>query len=99
MELSHDMLCIYTSSKDDAKTHPLCTLLCRHSLSLCDILLISVIFTVTFINKILPFDPQHPRHLRLKLGPGSDRSVKLVEYDTEESARDWRREISGMSHS
>lgn len=77
MELSHDMLCIYTSSKDDAKTHPLCTLL------------------LTFINKILPFDPQHPRHLRLKLGPGSDRSVKLVEYDTEESARDWRREISG----
>ena len=40
MELSHDMICIYTSNKTDAKTRPLGTTLCRCLLSSSDILLI-----------------------------------------------------------
>jgi hypothetical protein len=68
-----------------------------YPLSSLNTLLISAIMVVAFINKLLPFDPQHPRYLRLQLGPESEGSIKLAEYDTEESARDWRREISGMS--
>jgi len=52
---------------------------------------------VAFINKLLPFDPKNPRYLRIQVGPESEGSIKLTEYDTEESAQDWRREITGRS--
>jgi sterol 3beta-glucosyltransferase len=55
-----------------------------------------IIFAVSFINKLLPFDPYHPRQLRLQLGPDSEGIVQATEYDTEESAQDWRRELSGV---
>lgn len=91
------MICVYTSSKDDAKTSPLFTLICAY------IFVVAWIYrsygAVAFINKLLPFDPQHPRLLRLHLGPESGGKVVHSEYDTEESAAEWRRELTGMSHS
>lgn len=46
------------------------------------------------IKEVVQADPKHPKFLRLKFHSGHD--VKgYVEFDTEESTRDWRREVQG----
>ncbi|KAF5382484.1 hypothetical protein D9615_002991 [Tricholomella constricta] len=77
MELSHDMLCAYASSRDEGRIRPLCTIL------------------FAFINKVQPPEPRHQRYIHVELGINSQNIVDVVEFDTEESARDWRREING----
>ncbi|RDB18077.1 Sterol 3-beta-glucosyltransferase [Hypsizygus marmoreus] len=77
MELSHDMVCAYASSKDEGRIRPLCTIL------------------LAFVNKVLPFDPKKPRHIRIQIGHSSDQIIDACEFDTEESAQDWRRELTG----
>ncbi|KAG5641414.1 hypothetical protein DXG03_005259 [Asterophora parasitica] len=69
LELSHDMLCAYASSRDEGRIRPLCT--------------------------ILSPERKHPRNLHVELGMKSQKLVDVIEFDTEESARDWRREING----
>ncbi|KAF8073827.1 glycosyltransferase family 1 protein, partial [Lyophyllum atratum] len=48
-----------------------------------------------FINKLIPFDPQQARYIHMELGVGSHKPADDLEFDTEESSRDWRREIEG----
>ncbi|KAF9468587.1 glycosyltransferase family 1 protein [Collybia nuda] len=55
---------------------------------LCTILL-------SFIDEVLPPEPKQPRHMRIKLGPKGHSKVDYAEFDTEESAQDWRRELTG----
>ncbi|KAG6827933.1 hypothetical protein H0H92_009911 [Tricholoma furcatifolium] len=77
LELSHDMICAYTSSNDEGRIRPLYTIL------------------FAFIKKVHPIDPRHPRTLHAELTERSRGFVDAFEFDTEESARDWRREIDG----
>lgn len=60
------------------------------------ILYIDPFHQVAFIEEILPPDPKHPRRLRVKVGPKGHSKVDYCEFDTEESAQDWRRELAGM---
>ncbi|GLB38496.1 putative glycosyltransferase family 28 N-terminal domain [Lyophyllum shimeji] len=48
-----------------------------------------------FINSLLPLDPLQPRYIHIELGIGTHKRVDDFEFDTEESARDWRRELEG----
>ncbi|KAI0051096.1 glycosyltransferase family 1 protein [Auriscalpium vulgare] len=47
------------------------------------------------VDEVKPVEAKHPRHLHLVLGgiPGTTEAV--TEFDTEESARAWRRELNG----
>ncbi|KAG6866280.1 hypothetical protein C0991_006376 [Blastosporella zonata] len=49
----------------------------------------------SFIKRVLPLDPQHPRFLHLEFNVRSGNLFDTFEFDTEESARDWRRELTG----
>lgn len=51
---------------------------------------------VAFIEEILPPDPKQPRYIRIKVGPEGHSKVDYCEFDTEESAQDWRRELAGV---
>ncbi|KAL0960717.1 hypothetical protein HGRIS_005744 [Hohenbuehelia grisea] len=78
VELSHDMLCTYASSKPEDRLRPLRTML------------------LSSVEEVAPFDAAHPTILRVKFK--HDKTPKLrgfAEFDTEESARDWRRELNG----
>ncbi|KAG6836686.1 hypothetical protein H0H93_004976 [Arthromyces matolae] len=77
LELSHDMLCAYTSSSDEGRFRPLYTIL------------------FAFINKVQLIESKRPRFLHVDLDVRSRDSIDAFEFDTEESARDWRREITG----
>ncbi|KAG6918321.1 hypothetical protein DXG01_015179 [Tephrocybe rancida] len=48
-----------------------------------------------FMKKVLPLDPRHPRSLRIEFTVQSRALVDAFEFDTEESVRDWRRELTG----
>ncbi|KAG6903130.1 hypothetical protein C0995_004677 [Termitomyces sp. Mi166 len=81
LELSHDMLCAYTSSSDEGRLRPLITIL------------------FAFINKVQPIDPQRPRFVHIDLNFHSRDLVDAFEFDTEESAREWRRELTALDTS
>ena len=75
---------------------PLCTLLCE-SLSPYSLLTINLtLSSVAFVQGVQPIDPKRPRILRLVLDPIARTANDYAEFDTEESAQDWRREVTGM---
>ena len=51
---------------------------------------------VAFVQAVLPVDPKHPRIMRLIIDPIARTANDYAEFDTEESAEDWRRELTGM---
>jgi sterol 3beta-glucosyltransferase len=51
---------------------------------------------VAFVQGVLPIDPKRPRILRLVLDPIARTANDYAEFDTEESAQDWRREVTGV---
>ena len=51
---------------------------------------------MAFVQGVLPVDPKRPRILRLVLDPIARTANDYAEFDTEESAQDWRREVTGM---
>ncbi|TFK40571.1 glycosyltransferase family 1 protein [Crucibulum laeve] len=55
---------------------------------LCTVLLSSIV-------EIPPIDPKHPRDLKTTLTPPEDNVGDYCEFDTEESAQEWRRELTG----
>ncbi|KAF7299097.1 Glycosyltransferase family 1 protein [Mycena indigotica] len=79
MELSPDMLCSYASSKDKDRLKPVRTLL------------------LSAIHGIVPFDPKRPKCIQLIFDEQFEREhvSGFAEFDTEESAVDWRKELSG----
>ncbi|KAF7291557.1 Glycosyltransferase family 1 protein [Mycena chlorophos] len=79
LELSHDMMCSYTSSKDKDRLKPLRTIL------------------LSAIRDVI-VDPARPRCVQLTFDPQlmtHQRMSGLAEFDTEESAQEWRRELEG----
>ncbi|KAJ7459825.1 glycosyltransferase family 1 protein [Mycena latifolia] len=79
LELSHDMLCTYASSSDEDRIRPIRTIL------------------LSGIQKIAPVDPKRPRYLRIifEKPDTSQSNSGIAEFDTEEAAIDWRKEITG----
>lgn len=60
-----------------------------------DILVLCGGGVVSGIVRVTPKDPKHPKVLHIIFDGASRFSEGVVEFDTEESARDWRREIQG----
>lgn len=52
-------------------------------------------FTVAFVKTVLPYDPKHPRRILCVLSSGTVQAHDYIEYDTIESANDWRKELTG----
>ncbi|KAH9480450.1 Sterol 3-beta-glucosyltransferase [Psilocybe cubensis] len=77
VELTHDMLCAYSSSNEDEKARPLCSLL------------------LSFVKDVVPYDKSAPRVIRFNLDQHVTSVNEYAEFDTEESAQEWRREIKG----
>jgi hypothetical protein len=50
------------------------------------------------VTKIFPVDPKHPKIVQIKC-KNSPATSGYVEFDTKESAHDWRNEIAGASPS
>lgn len=93
LELSHDMICAYASSKEGDRTRPICTLLCTcFSTSVLSSLTPSL---VAFVKGVIPLDPKKPRIIKLVTESALKSVVEYTEFDTEESAHDWRRELIG----
>lgn len=89
------MICTYASSSDAGKLHPLGTVLCNYMFVLYPNPTHQRHFPVAFINEVLPVDPKQSRYIRIKLGLAAQPIVNAVEFDTAESAQDWRRELNG----
>ena len=75
---------------------PLCTLLCETLSPYSSLRLINKLSSVAFVQGVQPVDPKRPRILRLVLDPIARTANDYAEFDTEESAQDWRREVTGM---
>lgn len=54
--------------------------------------------SVAFIVEILPIDASRPRHIRIVLNSAARTVHDSAEFDTEESAQDWRKELTGWPH-
>lgn len=52
---------------------------------------------VPLIQEVLPADPKRPRYMRFIVQNLSTQRVCVAEFDTEESAQDWRKELRGMT--
>lgn len=46
----------------------------------------------------MPEDPQHPRIIRFNIENVDRTRAAILEFDTVESARDWRRDFSGRQN-
>jgi hypothetical protein len=55
---------------------------------------------VAFVQDIVPLDPQKPRIIKFTVESSLKRVNEYAEFDTEESAREWRMETIGtaLSH-
>jgi len=51
--------------------------------------------TVSQVKEVFPVDPEHPRMLYIFLDDLPKARTGVIEFDTEESAADWRRELQG----
>lgn len=54
----------------------------------------SFLFVVSAVIKLEDYDPNDPRKLRLEIEKSSGVRNAVIEYDTEESASEWHREMS-----
>ncbi|KAJ4482174.1 glycosyltransferase family 1 protein [Lentinula aciculospora] len=76
LELTHDMMCTYSSSNPDDHLRPLRSIL------------------LSGIQGISLVDPNNPRIFQVACGEDLD-VAGIVEFDTEESAQEWRKELTG----
>jgi len=53
------------------------------------------LYAVSFVDNIVPFDKRKRRVVQLSLLASAKTYNDYAEFDTEESANDWRRELSG----
>ncbi|KAI0250754.1 hypothetical protein BJV78DRAFT_1127517 [Lactifluus subvellereus] len=77
LQLSHDMISSYPSSRDEDKVKPLRTIL------------------LSAVKDVKPVESKRPRHLTIIFESNIGTTESTVEFDTDESAREWRRELLG----
>ena len=51
--------------------------------------------SVSSIRDIKPVDSRRPRHLTITFESNTGTAESTIEFDTDESAQDWRRELLG----
>jgi hypothetical protein len=51
--------------------------------------------SVSSIKELKPAESKHPRHVHIVFDSNDGVVVSIVEFDTDESAQDWRRELLG----
>lgn len=51
--------------------------------------------SVSSIKDVKPAESEHPRHLDIVFDSNDGIVDSIVEFDTDESAQDWRRELLG----
>lgn len=51
------------------------------------------------VKQVYPLDPDHPRRLHVEFDTGLRHADGWAEFETEEAAQDWLRELNGMSWS
>ena len=54
--------------------------------------------SVSSIKDVKPAESKHPRNLNIIFDSNDGIVDSTVEFDTDESAQDWRRELLGTSH-
>jgi sterol 3beta-glucosyltransferase len=54
--------------------------------------------SVSSIKDVKPAESKHPRHLNIIFDSNDGIVESIVEFDTDESAQDWRRELLGAFH-
>jgi len=52
---------------------------------------------VSSVKDVKPVDLKRPRHLTVTFEASTGTVDSTIEFDTDESARDWRRELLGAS--
>ncbi|VDC02382.1 unnamed protein product [Peniophora sp. CBMAI 1063] len=77
LELTHDLVAVYPSSKDEDRIRPIRSIL------------------LSAIKQVHPHDHVQPRIVKLSCETALGLHSASLEFDTEESARDWRREFHG----
>ncbi|KAF4617533.1 hypothetical protein D9613_005915 [Agrocybe pediades] len=77
IELSRDVICIYSSSRDEDKVKPISAL------------------PLSFISGIVPCERSKGRVVQLSLSASAKTYNDYAEFDTEESASDWRQALTG----
>lgn len=100
LELSHDMLSTYASSHDEDRIKPIRTILCKLFTMTCNLFYNThnALNLDSSIKEIIQADPKKPKLLRLRFHSGHEvKPAGYVEFDTEESAHDWRRELQGTA--
>ncbi|KAI0061655.1 UDP-Glycosyltransferase/glycogen phosphorylase [Artomyces pyxidatus] len=77
LELTHDMISTFRSSRDEDRIKPLRSVL------------------LSSVKHVHHTELKYPRHLHITFEGVPEDRESVVEFDTEESARDWRRELHG----
>jgi len=100
MQLDHEMISTYSSSRDEDKIKPLRSILCLYPYS-AQLLFLSqsLFFSVSSFKEIKPVDWKRPRHIDVVFESSQGVIESTVEHDTIEAARDWRNEFHRMSFS
>lgn len=96
VELSHDMITTYPDASDEGRVKPIRSVLCELIVTFSEALL-DKFTSVSHVNDVEPHDPTHPRRVRIQISILDQKFTVDAEYDTEESANEWRRETQGMT--
>jgi sterol 3beta-glucosyltransferase len=78
LQLEHDMISSFPSSRDEDKIKPIKSIL------------------LSSIKEVKPVDWERPRHIGFVFECRNGITETFVEFDTIESARDWRNEVNGV---
>lgn len=95
VELSHDMFTVFPSAKAEDRIRPIRTMLRRLLCLACRSHLTQHISPVSSIQRVLPEDPERLTVVRCEPIENLGLKPRYAEFDTVESARDWRREMQG----
>ncbi|KAL5482822.1 hypothetical protein ACEPAI_9417 [Sanghuangporus weigelae] len=77
LELSHDMLTVFRSSKEEDRIRPIGSCL------------------LSSIKRLCPEDENNKKAVKMEFFTPGTKDYTYIEFDTEESAREWRRELQG----
>ena len=94
LELSSDFISAYPSAREEDHIRPWRSARRKESPSFSQYNFLKS-FIVGAIHEILPEDPVHPRFLRFTVVGEHGVITAVFEFDTTESAREWRRDFSG----
>lgn len=97
LELSNDFMSSFPSAREEDHIRPWKSVMREQHVQL-SLTLIDTSLPVNSILEVIKEDPKHPRVLVIRLDGKSGVRDCDLEFDTVESAREWRRELQGRSN-